>query len=87
MVCVLTSADVPGRNDIGPVMNDEPLLPEGLVRFVGQPLSGQLPQFAVHPGAHESLSSEILKKLLEFSFAAAHHGGQNHDPLGISRSG
>jgi xanthine dehydrogenase large subunit len=38
VVCVLTSADVPGRNDIGPVMNDEPLLPEGIVRFLGQPL-------------------------------------------------
>ncbi len=38
VVCVLTSADVPGRNDIGPVQNDEPLLPEGIVRFVGQPL-------------------------------------------------
>jgi len=38
VVCVLTSADVPGRNEIGPVMNDEPLLPEGIVRFVGQPL-------------------------------------------------
>ena len=47
VVCVLTSADVPGRNDIGPVQNDEPLLPEGVVRFVGQPL------FAV---AAESLS-------------------------------
>ncbi|HLZ76511.1 xanthine dehydrogenase molybdopterin binding subunit [Phenylobacterium sp.] len=38
VVCVLTAADVPGRNDIGPVQNDEPLLPEGVVRFVGQPL-------------------------------------------------
>jgi xanthine dehydrogenase large subunit len=38
VVCVLTSADVPGRNEIGPVMNDEPLLPEGVVRYVGQPL-------------------------------------------------
>ena len=36
--CALTSADVPGRNDIGPVQNDEPLLPDGIVRFVGQPL-------------------------------------------------
>ncbi|WP_394761563.1 xanthine dehydrogenase molybdopterin binding subunit [Phenylobacterium sp.] len=38
VVCVLTSADVPGRNDIGPVQNDEPLLTDGIVRFVGQPL-------------------------------------------------
>ncbi|HXA39617.1 MAG TPA: xanthine dehydrogenase molybdopterin binding subunit [Phenylobacterium sp.] len=38
VACVLTAADVPGRNEIGPVVNDEPLLPEGVVRFVGQPL-------------------------------------------------
>ncbi|MDB5497239.1 MAG: xanthine dehydrogenase large subunit, partial [Phenylobacterium sp.] len=38
VVCVLTSADIPGRNEIGPVVNDEPLLPEGVVRYVGQPL-------------------------------------------------
>jgi xanthine dehydrogenase large subunit len=38
VVCVLTAADIPGRNEIGPVVNDEPLLPEGLVRYVGQPL-------------------------------------------------
>jgi len=38
VVCVLTSADVPGRNEIGPVLNDEPLLPEGVVRFLDQPL-------------------------------------------------
>ncbi len=38
VVCVLTSADVAGRNEIGPVVSDEPLLPEGVVRYVGQPL-------------------------------------------------
>ena len=38
VVCVLTAADVPGRNSIGPVMADDPLLPENVVRYVGQPL-------------------------------------------------
>ena len=38
VVCVLTCADIPGRNEIGPVVNDEPLLPERIVRYVGQPL-------------------------------------------------
>ena len=38
VVCVLTAADVPGRNNIGPVMADDPLLPENVVRYVGQPL-------------------------------------------------
>jgi len=38
VVCVLTSADVPGRNDISPVAGDDPMFPEGVVRYVGQPL-------------------------------------------------
>ncbi|MDB5452579.1 MAG: aldehyde oxidase, partial [Caulobacteraceae bacterium] len=38
VVAVLTAADVPGRNDIGPVVNDEPMLAEDVVRYVGQPL-------------------------------------------------
>ncbi|RAK60679.1 xanthine dehydrogenase molybdopterin binding subunit [Phenylobacterium hankyongense] len=38
VVCVLAAADVPGRNDISPIMGDDPMFPEGEVRFVGQPL-------------------------------------------------
>ncbi len=38
VVCVLTSADVPGRNDISPIAGDDPMFPEGVVRYVGQPL-------------------------------------------------
>ena len=59
VVCVLTSADIPGRNDIGPVQNDEPLLPDGIVRFVGQPL------FAVAaetlPKAREAVARAIVE--------------------------
>jgi len=33
---VLTAADVPGENDTGPILHDEPLIPRELVQFHGQ---------------------------------------------------
>jgi len=36
--CVLTAADIPGENQIGGIVHDEPLLAEGAVHFVGQPI-------------------------------------------------
>jgi len=38
VVLVLTSADVPGENNVGPVVHDEPLLASGEILFHGQPL-------------------------------------------------
>jgi xanthine dehydrogenase large subunit len=38
VVCVLTAADIPGENQIGGIVQDEPLLAEGEVHFMGQPI-------------------------------------------------
>jgi xanthine dehydrogenase large subunit len=38
VVCVVTAADVPGINDFGPVIRDDPILADGLVQFCGQAL-------------------------------------------------
>ena len=38
VAAVLTAADIPGVNDVGPVMHDEPILAESLVQYVGQPI-------------------------------------------------
>ncbi|MDP2698944.1 xanthine dehydrogenase molybdopterin binding subunit [Thalassospira sp.] len=39
VVCVLTADDIPGVNDISPAhTHDEPVLPDGLVQFYGQPV-------------------------------------------------
>lgn len=38
VVAVLTAADIPGDNDCGAILHDEPILAESDVRFVGQPL-------------------------------------------------
>ncbi|MEE8524837.1 MAG: molybdopterin cofactor-binding domain-containing protein [Thermoanaerobaculia bacterium] len=39
VVAVLTAADIPGENQIGPIIQDEPLLAEDEVHFVGQPIA------------------------------------------------
>ncbi|AXO13363.1 xanthine dehydrogenase molybdopterin binding subunit [Thalassospira indica] len=39
VVCVLTADDIPGVNDVSPAhTHDEPVLPDGIVQFYGQPV-------------------------------------------------
>ena len=38
VVAVLTAEDLPAENDVSPAAHDEPLLSEGAVRYLGQPL-------------------------------------------------
>ena len=37
-VFVMTAADIPGRNDVGPIHGGEPVLAHGIVEYVGQPV-------------------------------------------------
>lgn len=38
VVAVLTAKDIPGENECGPIVQDDPILADGLVQFVGQPI-------------------------------------------------
>ncbi|HVL77179.1 MAG TPA: xanthine dehydrogenase molybdopterin binding subunit [Noviherbaspirillum sp.] len=38
VVAVYTAADIPGTNDCGPIIHDDPILADGLVQYVGQPV-------------------------------------------------
>lgn len=38
VIAVLTAADIPGRNDCGPIIADDPILVEDLVQYFGQPI-------------------------------------------------
>ena len=38
VVWVMTAADIPGPNDCGAIVHDEPILAEGELRYVGQPV-------------------------------------------------
>jgi xanthine dehydrogenase large subunit len=38
VVAVVTAADIPGVNDVGPIQHDDPILADGVVLFAGQPV-------------------------------------------------
>ncbi|HUH40956.1 MAG TPA: xanthine dehydrogenase molybdopterin binding subunit, partial [Castellaniella sp.] len=38
VIAVYTAQDIPGENNCGPVLHDDPLLADGLVQYIGQPL-------------------------------------------------
>lgn len=38
VAAVVTAADIPGKNDVGPIYPDEPVLAAGLVEYIGQPV-------------------------------------------------
>ena len=38
VVAVLTAADIPGENNVGPILHDDPILAADEVQFVGQPV-------------------------------------------------
>jgi xanthine dehydrogenase large subunit len=38
VVAVLTVRDIPGVNDCGPVIHDDPVLADGVVQYIGQPI-------------------------------------------------
>src|SRR4051794_24253155 len=38
VVAVLTAAEIPGPNDCGPIVHDDPIFADGRVQYVGQPM-------------------------------------------------
>jgi xanthine dehydrogenase large subunit len=38
VVAALTAADIPGENNVGPILHDDPILADGEVQYVGQPI-------------------------------------------------
>ena len=38
VVAVLTAADIPGENNCGPILDDDPILADGTVSYIGQPI-------------------------------------------------
>jgi xanthine dehydrogenase large subunit len=38
VVAVFTASDIPGANEVGPIVHDDPILADGVVQYVGQPV-------------------------------------------------
>ena len=55
VISVVTFNDIPGRNDVGPVFDGDPIFPKNKVEFYGQPL------FAVAATSTELARKAVLK--------------------------
>ncbi len=79
VLAVLTAADIPGSNDCGPIVHDDPILAQDTVRYLGQPVfavvsaSRDLARRAA-ARAKAVLSIEPLPALL--TIAQAHAAGE-----------
>ena len=74
VVRVFTAADIPGDNQIGGIILDEPLLADGELHFVGQPVAlvvGESPAAARRGAAAVTLSYEELPGVFDPRQAAA----------------
>jgi len=55
IITVISTSDIPGRNDVGPVFNGDPIFPQKKVDFYGQPL------FAVAATSTDLARKAVLK--------------------------
>ncbi len=60
VVAVLTAADIPGENNCGPIVHDDPILAEDRVQYVGQPL------FAVVAESYEAARRAARKAVVVY---------------------
>ena len=60
VVAVFTAQDIPGRNDCGPIIQDDPILADGLVQYYGQPI------FAVVAASYVEARKAVHKGLVEY---------------------
>ncbi len=60
VVAVLTKEDIPGENDVGPVIHDDPVFADGLVQYIGQSL------FAVAAESREQARRAALLAQIEY---------------------
>ena len=60
VVAVLTAKDIPGINDCGPIIHDDPILADGLVQYVGQPL------FMVVADSHDNARRAVCAAQVDY---------------------
>ena len=60
VVAVFTAKDIPGVNDCGPLVHDDPILSEGLVQYIGQPI------FLVVADSHDSARRAARKAVVTY---------------------
>jgi xanthine dehydrogenase large subunit len=73
---VIRPADIPGENQIGNIIQDEPLLADGEVRYLGQPLAIVVARSAdLARAAAQTIKPEIVERPAVFDPREAHRKG------------
>ncbi|GAB2903953.1 xanthine dehydrogenase molybdopterin binding subunit [Paralcaligenes ginsengisoli] len=60
VVAILTADDIPGENNCGPVLHDDPLLADQLVQYIGQPV------FAVVAESHDAARRAARMAVIQY---------------------
>ena len=60
VVAVFTADDIPGANECGPIIHDDPILADGVVQYVGQPM------FIVVATSHETARLAARRAQVEY---------------------
>ena len=60
VVAVLDVGDIPGVNDCGPIIHDDPIFADGLVQYIGQPI------FAVAATSVMEARKAVAKVVIEY---------------------
>jgi xanthine dehydrogenase large subunit len=60
VVAVYTAGDIPGVNDCGPIIHDDPILADALVQYVGQPL------FIVVADSHDNARRAARRAVVDY---------------------
>ncbi len=87
VVAVLTARDIPGTNDCGPIVHDDPILADGTVCYIGQPLFAVIADsrdIARRAARLARVEYEDLPAVLSVA-EAAHQGTLVLPPLRLSR--
>ncbi len=87
VVAVFTAADIPGENNCGPIIHDDPFLAAGKVEFLGQPVAVVVAHdmlYAREAAAKASVAVRELPAILTIDDAMA-QGSFIMPPKGITR--
>ena len=61
VVAVLTAADIPGTNDCGSIVHDDPILCDGEIRYLGQPVFAVIARHRDQARRAAALAKEVLQ--------------------------
>ncbi|NDY90033.1 xanthine dehydrogenase molybdopterin binding subunit [Ideonella livida] len=60
VVAVFTAADLPGENNVGPILHDDPILADGTLRYLGQPVFAVVAHSREAARRAAALASQVL---------------------------